>query len=261
MLESKQLIDNREVEKCIGIDATVLARDVLLRTHMYSPYQHVFRRDHEPVVDVWVPGPEATAMTLPVLDRSSECVTQIRQPARQALVECQDDKAMRPALVARSSSLREFEIGNQVAFWQKGEGPDKKHGHTDGHKQAAFLTLCPDSENVWEACRHQLFMVSQEPLRRTSITERATGDVFRQELRASGEHSATGRQVRPKYLDISKDSLPPSAEKFVRTSPRERAGRLERFESRSSGHVQQENTVGTHNSDNGSTKNCKEESY
>ena len=53
MLESKQLIEEREVVKCIGFDATVLARDVLLRTHRYSPYQHVFGRDHEPLVDVW----------------------------------------------------------------------------------------------------------------------------------------------------------------------------------------------------------------
>ena len=38
---------------------------------------------------------------MPVLDRPSECAIQIRQAARQAFVESQDDKAMRRALVAR----------------------------------------------------------------------------------------------------------------------------------------------------------------
>ena len=49
MLESTQPKDKRKFEECI--DATVLARNVLLRTHGFSPYQHVFGRDHELAFD------------------------------------------------------------------------------------------------------------------------------------------------------------------------------------------------------------------
>ena len=108
MRESTQQKDKREFEECI--DATVLARNVLFRTHGFSPYQHVFGRDPELAFDVLVPGAEKAAVTMPVLDRPSERATQIRQAARQAFVECQDDKgdatcpARKTASVARVPS-------------------------------------------------------------------------------------------------------------------------------------------------------------
>ena len=54
------------------------------------------------------------------------------------------------------------------------------------------------------AYRHQL------------LKERVADVVIHQELRAIGENSATDGQVLPKYLEISKDPLPPSAEEFTR---------------------------------------------
>ena len=50
LLGSTQLKDKREFEECI--DATVSARNVLLRTHGFSPYQHVFGRDPQLAFDV-----------------------------------------------------------------------------------------------------------------------------------------------------------------------------------------------------------------
>ena len=52
-----------------------------------------------------------------------------------------------------------------------------------------------------------------------TITERVADDVIHQELRAIGENSAAEGQVLPKYLDISKDPPPPSAEEFTQASP------------------------------------------
>ena len=52
MLDSTQPGDKGEHEECV--DATVLARNVLLRTRGFSPYQHVFGRDPEFVV--WCVG-------------------------------------------------------------------------------------------------------------------------------------------------------------------------------------------------------------
>ena len=59
----------------------------------------------------------------------------------------------------------------------------------------------------------------------------------------------------PKYLDISKDPLPPSAEEFTQTSPEERAERHERFENRSLGHVEQRSSAQSHYRDNESPSN------
>ena len=121
--------------------------------------------------DVLVPGADVAAVTMPVLDRPSERATQIRQAARQAFLECQDDKAMRRALVARPRPWREFQVGDQVAFWRKGKGRGTKYGHARWHGRAVILALCLGSKNVWVAYRHQLLKVSQEQLRMATITE------------------------------------------------------------------------------------------
>ena len=46
-------------------------------------------------VDVLVLGTGVSLVTLLVLDRPSECSTQIRQAVRQVFVECQGERAMR----------------------------------------------------------------------------------------------------------------------------------------------------------------------
>ena len=70
MQDSAQPGDKGKYEGCI--DAAVLARNVLLRTHGFSPYQHVFGRDPELLFDVVVPGADVAAVTMPVLDHPSE---------------------------------------------------------------------------------------------------------------------------------------------------------------------------------------------
>ena len=120
MLDSTQPGDKGEHEG--WVDATVLARNFLLRTRGFSPYQHVFGRDPELSFGVLPPGADVAAVTMPVLDRPSERAVQIRQAARKASVESQDDKAMRRAMVARPRPWRDFKVGDQVAFWRKGKG-------------------------------------------------------------------------------------------------------------------------------------------
>ena len=101
---------------------------------------------------------------------------------------------MRRPLVARPRPWGEFKVGDQVAFWRKGKGPDMKYGHARWHGRAVILALCPGSKNVWVAYRRQLLKVSQE-LRMATITERVADDVIHQELRPIGEKQR-GRRVR-----------------------------------------------------------------
>ena len=95
-------------------------------------------------------------------------------------------------------------------------------------------------------------------------SQRVADDATHQELRAIGENSAADGQVLPTYLDISKDPLPPSAEEFTQTGPEEETERHERFENRSSGHVQQESSAQSHSPENeshsGETSSKLEES-
>ena len=169
----------------------MLASNVLLQTHGFSPNQHVFGRDPELAFEFLVHGADVAAGTFPVPDRSSDRATQIRQAARQAFVECQDDTAMRRALMAKPRPWREFRVDDQVAFWQKGQGRGMKSGHPRWYGQAVILALCPGSEYVRVAYR-QLLKVSQEQLRLITISERVADDVIRQEPRiiGVGENSA-----------------------------------------------------------------------
>ena len=76
------------------------------------------------------------AVTMPVLDRPSERAIQIRQAARQAFVESQDDNAMRRALVARPRPWREFQVGDQVAVWRNVKGRSMRSGQARWHGRA-----------------------------------------------------------------------------------------------------------------------------
>ena len=216
MLGSTRPKDKREFEECT--DATVLARNVLLRTHGFSPYQHVFGRDPGLAFDVLVPEADV-AVTKPVLDRPSERA--IRQAARQASVDCQDDEAMRRALVARPRPWREFQVGDQVAFPRKGKGRGMRHGHARWHGRAVVLASCPGSKNVWVAHRHQLLKVSQEQLRMAPITGSVADDVVktaRQKVRCSQsiwtspkvhhhrQQKSSPRQVRKREKNDMNDS-------------------------------------------------------
>ena len=139
MLDSTQPGDKGEYEECV--DATVLARNVLLPTHGFSPYQHVFGRDPELSFDVLVLGADVAAVTMLVLDRHSERAVQIRQAARKAFVESQDDTGMRHALVARPRPWRDFKVGDQVAFWRKGKGRGMRSGHARWQEQLCWLRV------------------------------------------------------------------------------------------------------------------------
>ena len=109
-----------------------------------------------------MPGAGVAAVTMPVLDRPSERATQIRQAARQPLMESQYSRAMRRALVVRPRPWRDFQVGDQVAFWRKGKGRGMRLGHARWHGRAVVLALCPGSKNVWVAYRHHLLKVSKE---------------------------------------------------------------------------------------------------
>ena len=119
MLDSTQPKDKREYEECI--DATVSARNVLLRTHGVSPYQHVFGRDPELAFDVQVPRADSAAVTMPVLDCPVN-TSPIRQAARQAFVESQDDRAMRRALGGENTSLEGIPGWRSSCVLAKGQG-------------------------------------------------------------------------------------------------------------------------------------------
>ena len=140
--------------------------------------------------------------------------------------------------------------GERVAFWRKGKSRGIRSGHARWHGRAIVLALGPGSKNVWIAYRHQLLKVSQEQLRMATVTERVADDTIHQELRAIGENSSADGQVLPKYLDISRDPLPPSVDESTQTSPEERAERRDRFESRSSGSGAQTSPVQPRNTEN-----------
>ena len=201
MVDSTQPGDKGEYEECV--DATVLARNVLLRTHGFSPYQHVFGGDPELSFDVLVPGADVAAVTMLVLDRPSKRAVQIRQEARKAFVESQDDKAMRRALVARhhlhgETSKLEIKLRS---------GERAKVGECDldtlvGMAEQLFW-LCVRVQRMCGSLTDiSCFKVSQEQLRMATVTERVADEVIHQELRAIGENSAADGQVLPKYLDI-----------------------------------------------------------
>jgi hypothetical protein len=95
-----------------------VAKNSLITVAGASPYQIVFGRN--PRVpqdllqeDVHVPAVEAT-----VFETASQKAAAIRQSARMAVLQCQDEKALKAALRARPRPRRDFNSGDWVYYWR-----------------------------------------------------------------------------------------------------------------------------------------------
>ena len=70
-----------------------------------------------------------------------------------------------------------------------------KQGHGRWHGRAVMLALCPGSENVWVAYRHQLLKVFQEQFRMATITERVADDVIQPLMKTARQNVRCAQNI------------------------------------------------------------------
>lgn len=84
----------------------------------FSPCQLIFGRNPNLPGDLLDEPQNVVANTIPLMDDRIASACSTRAAARKALLELQDSKSMRRALLARPCVARDFQAGDVVAYWR-----------------------------------------------------------------------------------------------------------------------------------------------
>ena len=184
------------------------AKNCLLTEAGASPNQLVFGRNPRVPSDLLqdsphVPASEAAASVL-------ERTTAIRVAARKAMLECQDDRALRAALRARPRVLRPFKSGDWVYYWrtQKSVAGIRIEG---GRWYGAGLILGSVGRNLVVAHRRSLLRCSPEQLRFATASEVTVAEFPESELLGIKTLLERGQFPKSQFLDITQEGRPPEA--------------------------------------------------
>ena len=136
----------------------------------------------------------------------------IRAAARRAVLETQDDQALRRAFSARPRHQQQFLPGELVAYWR---AQKYQHGKVILGGQwygTAVVTGNSIGKNYIIAHRKQIFCVAPEQLRPASSEERLLVTTPQTELLGAKDMLEGGRFRSRQYVDLVPGLYPPMAD-------------------------------------------------
>ena len=93
-------------------------KNTMINVHGVTPHQYVFGRNPIIPSDLLDEPRAIVPATVSLHDHAIEQAQQIRTTARKAVLDLQDDRAMRRALMARPRVTRDFKPGDLVAYYR-----------------------------------------------------------------------------------------------------------------------------------------------
>ncbi|CAE7244986.1 GIP, partial [Symbiodinium sp. CCMP2456] len=165
-----------EEEYLTCIVQTQSAKNSLLTEAGASPYQYVFGRNPRVPTDLLQDAPDLAASDAVASDPSCQHAHVVRQTARRAVLECQDDRALRAALRARPRVHREFQSGDWVYYWRTQKSLDGTRIE-GGRWYGAAMVLGRVGRNLVVAHKRSIMRCSPEQLR-PATDEESTVAVF-----------------------------------------------------------------------------------
>eukprot|EP00434_Breviolum_minutum_P004560 symbB.v1.2.004023.t1/scaffold227.1/size261201/9 len=189
-----------------------VAKNSLISVSGASPYQLIFGKNPRVPQDLLQEEPHLVASEAVMIDSVFERSQRIRSAARKAVLEAQDDRALRQALRARPRPHREFQSGDWVYYWRSQkwvEGTLIRGGRWHG----AALILGKIGRNFVVAHRRSILRCAPEQLRPASSEERATFP--ESELLGIRTLLEKGQFPKSQFVDITQDSCPPEPDSVV----------------------------------------------
>ena len=139
----------------------------------------------------------------------------VRVAARKAVLECQDDKALRAALRARSRVHREVSSGDWAYYWrsQKWQNGVLVKG---GRWYGAAMVLGHIGRNVVVSHRRSIFRVAPEHIRLATSEEREVAEFPEAELLGIKTLLQKGQFPKSQFQDLVGQEAPPEPEAQIR---------------------------------------------
>lgn len=132
-------------------DKVTQSKNSMMRKHGFSPYQHVFGCDLRIPQTILEEGCENVPYMSGVIHgvESYQRSQQIRQAARKALVAQDDEDRLRAATLHRTREIqRDFEVGDFVFFWRKGQ--DQKGSWRGPARVIGFFEKKQSLDRIWQ---------------------------------------------------------------------------------------------------------------
>ena len=192
-------LDEEEHNTCI-VQAQS-AKNALLTEAGKSPYQLVFGRSPRVPGDVLQEQPNPVVSDAIEFDSLLQKANSVRQAARKAVLECQDDRALRAALRARPRLLKPFKKGDWVYYWrtQKYVGGVRVEG---GRWYGAAMILGHIGKNLIVAHRRSILRCSPEHLRHASQEEASVAEFPHNELLGIKNLLERGQFPKSQFEDL-----------------------------------------------------------
>ena len=177
------------------------AKNALLTEAGASPYQLVFGRNPRIPSDVMQEAPNPAVSDATEFDSVLQHANSVRQSARKAVLECQDDRALRAALRARPRLLKPFKSGDWVYYWrtQKYVGGVRVEG---GRWYGAAMILGHVGKNLVIAHRRSILRCAPEHLRHASPEEASVAEFPHNELLGIKNLLERGQFPKSQFEDL-----------------------------------------------------------
>ena len=226
LIEEHQPKNQEEWLECVS---HAHIKNQMIQAHGFSPQQFVFGKNitipsdlmNEPLQIV----PATASLQETALARSQA----MRTTARMALIQMQDDRACRVALLARPRKPVNFQPGDLVAYWrdQKWTNGQLNQG---GRWYGTAVVLGAVGRNLVIVHRRQVLRVAPEQIRMATEEEKTLITSPKAELLGIKDLIEKGNLRSKQYVDLLPQSYPPGSEVSPSLTQREVAAEPARIE-------------------------------
>ena len=147
-------------------------KNSMIQSYGYTPHQHVFGKNPNIPSDLMSEPLHVVPATLGLSDEAVARAQAIRSAARLAVLQTQDDQALRRAFSARPRLQQQFRPGDLIAYWRAQKYQQGKV-LLGGQWYGTAVVIGSIGKNYIIAHRRQIFRAAPEQMRPATSEERA----------------------------------------------------------------------------------------
>ena len=195
-------------------------KNQMLQVHGYSPHQYVFGKNPQVPSDLLNEPIQIVPATASLMDDAAARAQALRLTARKAVIELQDDKAIRLALNARPRKAVDFQPGDYVCYWRHQKWVKGKL-QQGGRWYGCAIVLGTVGRNIVLMHRRQVIRAAPEQVRLATSEERTVIAAPQAELLGIKDLIDKGQLKSQQFVDLVPESYP--TEETPCLEPREHA--------------------------------------
>ena len=185
-------------------------KNELVQVYGMTPAQYVFGRNPRIPTNLLDEPLQVIPATASLYEESLARQIAVRQAARKAVIELQDDKALRLGLQARKRSVQAYEPGARVAYWRTQKSHDGVI-ERGGRWYGPAIVLGYVGRNLVVIHKKQIFRCAPEQVRPSTAEEQVLVDTPGLDLIGIKQLLDAGSLQTKQYVDLVPEGLPPLA--------------------------------------------------